>query len=219
MIFRMYFLAVCLILLASGCAHIEDNILVQGKPTDKLIEDANQTKSSISRILQTQSMAIDSLPIGAIIAFFPNQNLTIPDNWQYCDGEIVNDIESPFHGSATPMLLDDRFLMGSIDSYGNYGASNIIEPDGDHLHETIVENSGSHNHNGLTGIEESNGTIEEMKQQGEINVRITEQGHRHTVERQPDHSHQVKVDASSVHTHGNDKRPQFFGVLFIIKIK
>ena len=46
----------------------------------------------------------DVVPVGAIIAWYPPPNATIPPNFAYCDGSTVNDKDSPFYNSATPNL-------------------------------------------------------------------------------------------------------------------
>ena len=46
------------------------------------------------------------VPVGAVIAWYPPPNATIPPNFAYCDGSTVNDKDSPFYNSATPNLTN-----------------------------------------------------------------------------------------------------------------
>ncbi|WP_417457404.1 hypothetical protein [Kordiimonas sp.] len=203
----------------SGCAYIYDDANVPGRPDEQALALANQNTRSIGLIFQDRSVALDSLPVGAIIPFYPYGNLAIPENWRYCNGDEVDDQLSPLYGQKLPNLNDDRFLMGSTTSFGEQGGSNSHLPDGQHTHVARADRGGQHDHGGATETEQSNGVLKEMEQAGEINVRMVEQGHRHAISADGEHRHSVAVNPSGVHDHGGDNRPKYFGVLYIIKIK
>jgi hypothetical protein len=62
-----------------------------------------------------------SVPVGSVIPFFGDlTNLT--DNWKLCDGALVNDPDSPFHGLSVPNLVD-RFIRGTAYCKGCTGGS------------------------------------------------------------------------------------------------
>jgi hypothetical protein len=54
------------------------------------------------------------LPVGSIIPFYGNY-YTLPENWRMCDGSLIKDTQSPFHGLNLPDLRG-RFVMGATET-------------------------------------------------------------------------------------------------------
>jgi len=74
----------------------------------------------------TQTIALAQTPVGAIIAWHKNAtaNLALSDHWLECNGQTVNDTESPFHGLPLPNLnTTNLFLRGAPASGATGGAS------------------------------------------------------------------------------------------------
>ena len=71
--------------------------------------------------ITTQKMAFDAtLPIGTIMAWhksMPNVPQSLSDTWMECNGQVINDSESPLNGQNTPILNltggTGKFLRGS----------------------------------------------------------------------------------------------------------
>jgi len=70
------------------------------------------------------------LPVGTVVAWLKNLSGTpaLPDGWAECNGQTVDDADSPYYGQTLPNLNgENRFLRGSSSS-GNTGGRN------DHWH-------------------------------------------------------------------------------------
>jgi len=70
------------------------------------------------------------VPIGGVIPWFKdlNQVPSIPDSFVECNGQTVNDPESPLDGVSVPDLngssdSDSRFLRGHVSSEGTGGSA------------------------------------------------------------------------------------------------
>jgi hypothetical protein len=53
-----------------------------------------------------------SVPVGAVIAWYPPGEPNLPRGFALCDGNIVDDDASPFNGRRTPDLCE-RFILGA----------------------------------------------------------------------------------------------------------
>jgi len=63
-------------------------------------------------------------PIGSILPFHKSFNNTpsLPENWVECNGQTINDSESPYDGQTVPDLNgEQRFIRGSKSSGGTGG--------------------------------------------------------------------------------------------------
>lgn len=204
----------------SGCALIEkSDPKLPGPPTEDKLKEANSRPLKIYRILQTRDFALDTVPVGAIVPYFSANDLRLPENWRYCNGDKVSDPHSPFNGMTLPKLVDERFLMGSVDSHGSLGGKNTTAEDGRHVHVSRAILSGAHDHDGKTGPENSNAPLVKVGDGNKLSIRVVEQGHRHVLEPDKGHVHTVQVEPAGLHNHGGDSRPNWFGVLYIIRIK
>ncbi|GAB5404325.1 MAG: hypothetical protein Aurels2KO_25560 [Aureliella sp.] len=132
------------------------------------------------------------LPVGTIIPYHPYTNIELPTGWVLCAGQIITDADSPFNGQKVPDLTDERFLMGTTetDSFAHYGGTNQIPVD------------GTHNHGGATG---SGGNPKGADNDDDFDAAYAR------------HSHPISPDGA--HNHGGDNRPQFFGLVYLIKVK
>jgi len=145
------------------------------------------------KINQSEYADTNYLPIGTILPFIGSLN-DLPNNWQPCDGRLINNAKSPFNDKKLPELMDNRFLMGVSASLDvcSYGGNNVIPECNDH------------NHNGATN---------EFKgyQPGNINY---DSG----PDRQDSYMMRFGIDGDGAHNHGGENRPLFCGVYFIIRI-
>jgi len=135
-----------------------------------------------------------SFPVGTILPVFPPKGtgFKLPRGWAVCDGRVIVDPQSPYKNTNLPNLTSDIFLMGSsVTDIGSIGGSNQIAAD------------GNHNHTGRTGGPSS--------RDGCDNGGDKHPGSHH-------HSHGFTTSTTGQHNHGGDNRPQFFGVLYIIRI-
>lgn len=204
----------------TGCALIEkSDPQLLGPPTAAKLTEANQQPLRVYRILQAKEFALDTVPVGAILPYLATSDLRLPENWRYCNGDKVDDPDSPLHGRTLPRLVDERFLMGSVESHGTTGGKNSIAQDGLHSHTARTAIAGGHDHGGTTGPENTNAPLRKVGDGDQLSVRVVEQGHRHVLEADKGHVHATAVDAAGLHDHGGDARPSWFGVLYIVRIK
>jgi hypothetical protein len=45
-----------------------------------------------------------AVPVGTVIAWYPPPNTSLPPGFVYCNGEVINDPDSPFNGMPAPNL-------------------------------------------------------------------------------------------------------------------
>ena len=84
----------------------------------------------------------EAVPIGAVLAWFKTLSgvPSISDGYVQCDGQVLNDSDSPLNGETIPNLNGgDRFLRGNSTSGGTGGgttstASGNTNTTGDHFH-------------------------------------------------------------------------------------
>jgi hypothetical protein len=70
---------------------------------------------SLSNYFGGRSVSVQILyavPVGAIIAWYPPGSAALPPGFALCNGDIVNDPDSPFNNLPTPDLTG-RFILGS----------------------------------------------------------------------------------------------------------
>jgi hypothetical protein len=53
-----------------------------------------------------------AVPVGAVVAWYPPSADMLPRGFALCNGDTVNDPESPFHKMPTPNLTS-RFILGA----------------------------------------------------------------------------------------------------------
>lgn len=108
------------------------------------VDFGTSTAASIWRkIVNNQTWVERALPIGAIIFFHESiteadgtpKDPPNPDIWIFCNGQIINDSDSPLNGQAVPNVLD-LFPKGS-ESQGLTGGNSTLNI--------------QHNHGGRTG--------------------------------------------------------------------
>jgi len=141
------------------------------------------------------SSALRGVPVGAILAYAGSLD-ALPQGWLPCDGRVVNDANSSFHGKTLPNLMDNRFIMGvaSAEELNVTGGSNEIRMDGQHNHRGSATNR----------VNQVSGSPRYLDSSGN-------RGFRHT--------HDLKINVNGNHNHGGDNRPQFLGTYFIIRVK
>lgn len=150
------------------------------------------SENLISNPERHSGLPANEIPVGAILPYAPPGLIQLPEGWYVCAGQTVRDSASPFFGKNVPNLVDGRFPMGTIrpDEYQKLGGSNQIPLD------------GAHNHGGRTG-----GDVSRRGADRDDDFQVSTRGH----------SHSIGLDGA--HTHGGDNRPQFFGLIYIIRIK
>jgi hypothetical protein len=120
------------------------------------------TDASVKMIYNgTRWMEIGSAPIGTIEAWHGSFSNTpaLPWGWAPCNGQLLNDSESPYNGQTLPDLNNaGRFLRGNISSgimqneeVGPHGHAASASSDGLHGHTadpaaTSTSTDGSHTH-------------------------------------------------------------------------
>ena len=100
-----------------------------------LSEDFNDTFQKLDDSKET------NLPVGCVQSWLKNLANTpaLPDNWVECNGQVLNDSDSPYDGQTIPDLNgDNRFLRGNSTSGGTGGEA---------THTLTVAEMPSHRHN------------------------------------------------------------------------
>lgn len=145
------------------------------------------------------------VPIGTIIAWhqdLPGNPGTLPPGWIPCNGQTINDPESPLHGQPTPNLNPTgRFLRG--------GTKSGIEQKGTlEKHDHPVElTGGAHTHGPYSVARAGRGgdTDQDPNGANQITLEITGGGHTHT-----GNTEQVGSD---------ETRPVNMSVVWIMRIR
>lgn len=135
------------------------------------------------------------MPIGTLLAYVtPFDTVQLPQGWYVAAGQTVRDPASPFDGQTLPKLTDDRFPMGTLRQHRKEGGSNAIAAD------------GAHSHSGRTHGMEDAGPPHPH-------------GHARQSSSNRNHTHAFDTNGAGNHDHGGDNRPQWSGVVYIIRVK
>ncbi len=125
--------------IATNAANIEANANAIATNLTNNTNAINSLNDSLSNEISTNVANITNAltPVGSVIpwlpgyftngvnGFFTPVSITLPTNWRECNGQVVNDSESPIfndEGKHVPNLTDSRFLMGG--ALGAIGGSN-----------------------------------------------------------------------------------------------
>ena len=159
--------------------------------SDLNIED--QAKDAISNPQKYTIAQSGEWPVGTILPLYVPKVIQLPVGWCICGGQTIEDQDSPFKNLQVPNLIDGRFPMGTIftDTYGKYGGTNDISTSGDHDHLYTIRKAGTRER-----------TPDGFMSQGDDCRTVT-----------------LHTTASGAHNHGGENRPQWFGLLYIIKYK
>jgi hypothetical protein len=138
---------------------------------------------------------LPGVPVGGILPYVGSLD-SLPPGWLPCDGRTVSDANSPFHGKALPNLMDNSFVMGvaSAEELNSTGGSNEIASDGQHHHIGSATNR----------VKQISGAPRHLDSSGNRGFR---------------HSHDLRINVNGGHNHGGDRRPQYYGTYFIIRVK
>jgi hypothetical protein len=134
-------------------------------PRQKVVSVPYAMRAGVADSLYNEPSQV---PVGGIVAWA--KSLTgvpvLPDGWVECNGQVLNDPDSPLNGTTLPNLNDNRFLKGNATS-GGTGGSVSTSSDGP----------------GNTGIESGSVNVT-----AGIDVNVAAWNHNHTVS---NHSHTV----------------------------
>ncbi len=133
------------------------------------------------------------VPVGTVVDWYrPNKEIPIPEGFQVCDGSPI--ASGPFKGRSTPNLVD-RFVMGvSADRMGEVGGASNVTLQIDHTH-------------GVTPCNDANGH-NALKAEGWHDY------HPNCAERAA-----TSTGGSSLPRVSFDNRPQYFGLLKLMRVK
>jgi hypothetical protein len=179
------------------------------------------------------------VPVGTVISWWrATANTPLPsDEWAIADGSVVTDSESPLYGQTLPDLTD-RFIMGvDADSIGQAGGSNTLNLSHSHQVNSHTHSIPSHSHS--SGTLRANVAVEHdrvyVKRFGSgfdaTYANFT--GNTHYNTHRTDDSADVEGDTDSWSgTSGasqpgtdtqlsstTDNRPEYVGLLFLVRIK
>jgi type 1 fimbria pilin len=178
------------------------------------------------------------VPIGTVISWWRPDATTLPpsDEWAIADGSVVDDPESPYYGKQLPDLTD-RFIIGVVaDNIGQTGGSNTLNLS--HRH-TVDSHTHSMSHSHGSGTLRANVAVEHdrvyVKHYGSgfnaTHANYTNATHSNT--HLTDHSADVEGSTASWSgttgasqpstnlqlSNTTDNRPQYVGLLFLVRIK
>lgn len=152
----------------------------------------SQARDAINNPDNYTTLGPNEWPIGTILPVYSPHKIQLSPGWCICAGQVITDPTSPFMNLPVPSFADERFPMGTIlnSSYGKTGGTNALASSGNHSHRySIQKSSPQPSPAGYQG--------------------------------QGDRCYVSTLDTSSTgdHNHGGDNRPNWFGVLYIIKYK
>ncbi|MEO1268695.1 MAG: hypothetical protein AAFX99_11395 [Myxococcota bacterium] len=150
--------------------------------------------------------------MGSIIAWHPNLNpglLTLPPEWVRCDGQVLNDPDSPLNGVIIPNLNSaGRFLRGGTSS-GTLQEDQIqthTHIDSGHRHTYFTTawffNELVNGSNYLRGTDTTSGRHQDRSQTSQANL-----------------GEPTPFEQSSDIRHGDETRPRNMSVVWIMRIK
>ncbi len=206
------------------------------------VPDGSITSQKIADgTIQTVDLAPNVIvPVGTVISWWRASNATpLPSSeWAIADGSVVNDPTSPLYGQTLPNLTD-RFVMGvAAANIGQVGGTNTLNLSHRHTTDYHAHEIPSHSHsdgslNAMVTVEHDKVYVKSsapaFQASHAINTGGSAYGNTHVVDAgadvwgetgawagttggsQPGTDYQL---SSSV-----DNRPQYVGLLFLIKIK
>lgn len=85
--------------------------------------------------------SMGDIPIGGVTSFFGKPD-DLPTNWKICDGQMVDDTESPLRGKKLPKL-GGRFVRGALnyEELGNIGGRNYLTDRHTHHFKTFAQST------------------------------------------------------------------------------
>ena len=120
--------------------------------TDKIADGAVTTPKIADGTITSDKLvgSLANVPIGTIIPWA--KNLTgvpaLPEGWLECNGQTVDDPQSPLNGVALPNLNGgNKFLRGNTTSGGTGGSSSVS-----HYHNVIYNTAKYGVYNGDTSV-------------------------------------------------------------------
>lgn len=160
-----------------------------------------------------------SVPVGTVLAYIGDSE-HLPAQFALCNGRVITDADSPFHGQKTPDLTNDMFLRGvaTATQVQTVAGRNDIPLDGQHNHHGQTDNAGAHRHTGTTDLATDRGPGVPGAYESEGDEKHFH-NHGFTSDGVPDHSHSYNTSQQAAHSHGGENRPLSFGVWFIMRIK
>jgi len=179
------------------------------------------------------------IPVGTVISWWrPTLDTPLPsDEWAIADGSLIIDTDSPFYNQALPDLTD-RFIMGvTVNDIGSLGGVNTLNLSHSHTVNAHSHSIPSHAHSSgtlyaLVALEHDRvyirqsgplfqATIANHTGSTHVNTHVTDGGAAvegntgswsgTTGTAQPGTNTQL----SSI----TDNRPQYIGLLFLVRIK
>ena len=145
----------------------------QGDSINSTLIERSIINEAINRPENFTQITNKDFPIGTIIPYIPygfnGIKLQLPYGWAICAGQVVYDKTSPLYLKKLPDLINNTFIMGTM-NYSNLGevsGSNEISTDGNHTHglrklsphnsgfgndnaddQFLTDSQGAHNHGG-----------------------------------------------------------------------
>jgi hypothetical protein len=159
------------------------------------------------------------VPVGTVVSWWrPDAGLPIPsDGWAIADGSVVSDPGSPLYGQPLPDLTG-RFIMGvTPDSIGQMGGSNTLDLSHSHQVNSHTHSIPSHSHNLDHDHHTSDvyciggGSTSVHRDITGVTVSNTGSWSGTTGASQPSTNSQLSSTT--------DNRPQYVGLLFLVRIK
>jgi hypothetical protein len=159
------------------------------------------------------------VPLGTVISWWrPDTSVAIPsDEWAIADGSVVSDPESPLYGQRLPNLTD-RFIMGvTPDSIGQMGGSNTLDLSHSHQVNSHTHSIPSHSHSLDHDHHTSDvyciggGSTSVHRDITGVTVSNTGSWSGTSGASQPSTNSQL--------SNTTDNRPQYVGLLFLVRIK
>ena len=162
-------------------------------------------------------MSTGDIPIGGIVMFFGDAAY-LPANWEVCNGDYVDDKDSPLYGTRKPELRG-RFVRGA-DDQSAVGRINGRDTRDTHRHEfsseiTTYDQLGNYRYNSL---------VTKVSWTGLLSGTVTTSRHPAlTVDRndRESHTHNAQVSGSTgwdLQT-DFDNRPLHINLHYIIRVK
>ena len=160
--------------------------------SDLSIEE--QAKEAITNPPKYSVLQAGEWPVGTVLPIYVPKTIQLPLGWCICAGQVIDDPTSPFMNLPVPNLIDCRFPMGTIftDSYGKYGGTNDLISSGDHDHTYSIRKAGTRER-----------SPDGFQSQGNDCRTVSN----------------LHTTSTGAHNHGGENRPQWFGLLYMIKYK